>query len=133
MNDLPPDECVTRFIQQAQRLGIEIKLTSNGMSRLNAAYHAFNDRPGLILIKDSNLQQNSKKICTLLAHEMVHVLQHWHGQLKAVPPLGWPIEKSPPGRHLSRQEREAYAAQNNPQKVLRAVENLRPIPIQDSP
>ena len=58
---------------------------------------------------------------------MVHVLQHWKGKLKATPALGWPVDRAPEGRNLSLQEREAYTAQSDSKKVLKAVRSLKPI------
>ena len=57
---------------------------------------------------------------------MVQVLQHWKGELQATPPLGWPVNGAPPGRRLSPQQAEAYTAQNEPAKVLKAVTSLQP-------
>lgn len=74
---LPPTECVTRFLQEAQRLGIEVRWTNTGITNLDAAYHAL---PG-----------------------------------------------APQGRQLSSQQAEAYTAQSDPAKVLKAVSSLQPV------
>lgn len=124
---LPPAECVTRFMQESQRLGIEVQWTSEGMTDLDAAYDARPGAPGVVKLKDSPQRPGQKQLCTLLAHEMVHVLQHWKGNLRAVPPLGWPVDGAPQGRRLSPQEAEAYTAQATPAKVLKAVTSLQPI------
>ena len=124
---LPPAECVTRFMQESQRLGIEVQWTSEGMTDLDAAYDARPGAPGVVKLKDSPQRPGQKQLCTLLAHEMVHVLQHWKGNLRAVPPLGWPVDGAPQGRRLSLQEAEAYTAQATPAKVLKAVTSLQPI------
>ena len=127
MIPLPPAECVSRFMQESQRLGIEVRWTSEGMTNLDAAYLARPEEPGVIKLRDSPQRPKPKQLCTLLAHEMVHVLQHWKGNLRAVPPLGWPVDGAPQGRQLSTQEAEAYTAQSTPAKVLKAVSSLQPI------
>lgn len=132
MTSLPPTECINLFLHQAQRLGIEVRWARNVMNELNASYHARPGKPGFILLHDREPRPTTQEICTLITHEMVHVLQHWKGHLNAVPPLGWPTGLSPSERNLSRQEQEAYTAQSKPRKVLRAVKLLQPIPAQDS-
>ena len=124
---LPPAECVSRFLQQSQRLGIEVQWASEGMTDLDAAYLARPGAPGVVKLKDSPQRPGPQQLCTLLAHEMVHVLQHWKGNLRAVPPLGWPVSGAPQGRRLSPQEAEAYTAQATPAKVLKALSSLQPI------
>ena len=126
MITLPPAECVSRFLQEAQRLSIEVRWASEGMTNLDAAYHARPGAPGVLLLHDSTPRPGPEQLCTLLAHEMVHVLQHWKGELQATPPLGWPVDGAPPGRKLSSQEAEAYTGQNEPAKVLKAVTSLQP-------
>ena len=133
---LPPEECIEcidRFLQQAHRLGIEVRWTREGMHKLDAAYHAFPGKPGLIVLHDRDPRPSPKQICTLLSHEMVHVLQHWQGEFKALPPLGWPRDGAPPDRELSVQEQEAYTAQSQPRQVLRAITQLKPFAPQGSP
>jgi hypothetical protein len=127
MSPLPPAECVTRFLQEAQRLGVEVRWTTEGMTNLDAAYQAPPGAPGLLLLRDSPQRPGAEQLCTLLAHEMVHVLQHWKGDLRATPPLGWPVDGAPEGRQLSAQQAEAYTAQAKPAKVLKAVMSLQPI------
>ena len=53
MIELPPAECVNRFLQEAQRLGIEMRWTSEGMTNLDAAYHARPGAPGVLLLHDA--------------------------------------------------------------------------------
>lgn len=126
-------ECVNSFLQQGQRLGIEVSWTREGMHNLDAAYHALPGVPGRILLKDRNPRPTTAQICTLLSHEMVHVLQHWKGRLTALPPLGWPRHGAPSGRSLSLQEQEAYTAQSKPRLVLQAVKQLKSIQPRNSP
>lgn len=126
MTPLPPAQCVNNFLQEAQRLGIEVRWAKDGMDHLDASYSAFPSAPGLVTLHDRTPRPGLQKLCTLLAHEMVHVLQHWQGNLTAMPPLGWPTDGAPPNRKLSRQEAEAYTAQKNPRMVLKAVKKLTP-------
>ena len=51
--------------------------------------------------------------CQLISHEFIHVLQHLHGDLKGVPPLGWGPSHD--------QETEAYAHQNRAGHVLKLL------------
>ncbi len=130
MTPLPPAQCVNSFLQEAQRLGIEVRWSREGMDQLDAAYHASPGAPGLVMLHDRTPRPGPQKICTLLAHEMVHVLQHWKGGLLATPPLGWRTDGAPAGRKLSRQEAEAYTAQNHPRTVIKAVKALTPFKLQ---
>lgn len=133
MTPPPPTECVNAFLREAVRLGVAVRWTRDGMTKLDAAYRALPGKPGVILLHDRTPRPNTQEVCTLLAHEMVHVMQHWKGNLKALPPLGWPVDKTPPGRNLPIREQEAYTAQNEPQKVLKAVRLLNPATTQVSP
>jgi len=59
---------------------------------------------------------------------MVHVLQHWHADFKAVLPLGWPQDGPiTQERKLSAHEAEAFTAQDKPQIVLQALKQLVPV------
>ena len=127
MIPLPPAECVTRFLQESQRLGIDVRWTNEGMTNLDAAYLALPGAPGVIKLRNNPQHPRPQQLCKLLAHEMVHVLQHWKGDLRATPPLGWPKGGAPEGRRLSPQEAEAYTAQSTPAKVLEAVSELKPV------
>ena len=118
------DQCVTTFLNEANRLGVAVRWEKK-MTKLDAAYVALPGRPGEILLFDRAPRPGKPELCTLLAHEMVHVLQHWKGNLRATPPLGWPVDGAPKGRILSLQQREAYTAQENPAKVLKAVRALK--------
>jgi len=118
--------CVENFLKEAERLGVEVRWQNEGMYSLDAAYHATPGQPGKILLTRKAKKPSPVKLCTLISHEMVHVLQHWSGDLHATPPLGWPTNGSPAGRKLSRQEREAYTAQNDPGRILKAIRALRP-------
>lgn len=122
--EIPAELCVENFLQEAQRLGLDVRWQSEGMQNLNASYHATPGQPGKIFLARRAQKPSQVELCTLLSHEMVHVLQHWAGDLHATPPLGWPTDGAPPKRKLSRQEREAYTAQNFPGRVLKAIRAL---------
>lgn len=119
------DQCVTSFLNEADRLGVAVRWEKE-MTNLDAAYVALPGKPGEILLFDRAPRPGNPEICTLLAHEMVHVLQHWKGNLRGTPPLGWRVDDAQKRRNLSLQQREAYTAQENPAKVLRAVRALEP-------
>jgi len=122
------DQCINQFIEQAERLRIEIYWNQAENAQLDASYHALPGEPGVIYLYKQKHQVNRKELCTLLAHEMVHVMQHWKGNLEATPPLGWPTNSIPKGRKLSIQEMEAYSAQTNPKKVLKGIKALKTKP-----
>ena len=126
MIDIPADVCIASFLQEADRLGVEVRWEKK-MINLDAAYVAPPGRPGEILLFDRSPRPSKPELCTLLAHEMVHVLQHWKGNMNATPPLGWHIDVAPQRRNLSLQQREAYTAQEDPTKVLKAVRALKPV------
>ncbi len=130
MHDLPPEECINRLINQAARLGVEVRwLLSGNPQRPQGLYQAPPDRPGVIELRIGTNPSPSTTLCQLLTHEMVHVLQHWHADLKAVLPLGWP-KNGPAAQQgrLSPHEAEAFRAQDQPAKVLRALSQLAPVP-----
>lgn len=130
MQALPPDPCVKLLLAQAHRLGVEVRwlpAVSGGSPEGN--YVAQPGRPGLLQLRTTEPAPPAAALCRLVTHEMVHVLQHWQGELKAVLPLGWPIDgQAATGRTLSRHEAEAFTAQEQPERVLRALQRLQPLP-----
>ncbi len=130
---LPPEQCVQHFLDQAQRLGIAVQWQQPSQYQFDAAYFATPGAPGYIVLTKRTPKPDSKMVCTLLSHEMVHVLQHWKGNLKSLEPLGWPRDGAAVGEQRWAQEQEAYTAQTQPRKVLRAVGQLEPLKNQDSP
>ena len=118
------EECVILFLKEAYRLGVVVMWSNAEPSELDASYHAAPGAPGRVVLRGEPSARSSGDICTLLSHEMVHVLQHWRGNLKATPPLGWPTDGAPLGRQLSIQEAEAHTSQQDPAKVLEAVRGL---------
>ncbi|WP_036914028.1 MULTISPECIES: hypothetical protein [unclassified Prochlorococcus] len=97
--------CVENFLKEAERLGVEVRWQNESMHSLDAAYHATPGQPGEILLTRKAKKPSPVELCTLISHEMVHVLQHWSGDLHATPLLCWPTNGSSAGRKLSRQER----------------------------
>jgi len=130
MQALPPDSCVALLLAQAQRLGVEVRwLPAASGSEPEGNYQAQPGRPGLLQLRTAEPAPPASELCRLVTHEMVHVLQHWQGELRAVLPLGWPINgQATAGRTLSRHEAEAFTAQEKPERVLQAVQRLRPMP-----
>ena len=127
METLPADLCITRLNQQAERLGVEVRTLELKPSETVVGYYvAKPGEPGHIELHTHSTTAPRKR-CQLLTHEMVHVLQHWHADWKAVLPLGWPTNgPATQQRKLSRHEAEAFTAQDQPQKVLWALKQLRP-------
>ena len=129
MEALPADLCITRLNRQAERLGVEIRTLERKSSETVVGYYvAKPGKPGHIELHiHSSIPP--KQRCQLLTHEMVHVLQHWHADWKAVLPLGWPTNgPATQQRRLSPHEAEAFTAQDRPRKVLRALKQLAPVP-----
>ena len=124
---LPPEQCVQAFLDQAQRLGIAVQWKQQEPAKFDAAYVATPGTPGYIILTETSPQPDPKTICTLLSHEMVHVLQHWKGKFHSVEALGWPRNGAAVGKHRWAQEQEAYTAQEDPAKVLKAVRALKPV------
>jgi hypothetical protein len=117
---------VSQLLAQAERLGVAVRWQAQVGCRPEAAYQAPPGQPGLLLIGAGQPAPINTELCRLLSHELVHVLQHWRGQLQAITPLGWPIGGAPAGRQLSLHEAEAYTAEHNPQAVLEALRQLKP-------
>ena len=130
---LPPKDCIHLFEQQAERLGIAIQWQKSSQFKFDAAYFALPGSPGHIVLTERDPMPSPKKICTFLSHEMVHVLQHWKGKFDALEPLGWPRDGEAVGDQKWAQEQEAYTAQSQPRKVLKALTQLKPIGQQGSP
>lgn len=70
-------------------------------------------------LKADDQQPPTLSVCRLLAHEMVHVIQHWHDNFEVVIPLGWPTNKKRlPIKAVSLHEAEAFTAQWHPRRVM---------------
>ena len=129
---LPPGECITALLAEADRLGVDVRWQQQPEATANATepsgtYVALPGKPGYMSLKAANQHPPTLSVCRLLAHEMVHVIQHWHGNFEAVLPLGWPIDKNVlPKAGLSPHEAEAFTAQWHPRWVIKAVRALKP-------
>ena len=135
MDELPPEACVNSLLQQADRLGVEVRwLPASDPQMPQGLYQANPDRPGVIELRTGTSLVPSPALCQLLSHEMVHVLQHWRAHWRAVLPLGWPKDgEATHQRSLSPHEAEAFTAQEHPRKVLKALRQLPPIPAEANP
>ena len=134
---LPPGECITTLIAEANRLGVDVRWQQQPEATANSTepsgtYVALPGMPGYVNLQVAKPHPTNPKVCRLLAHEMVHVIQHWHGNFEAVKPLGWPINnKRLPREKVSLHEAEAFTAQWQPRRVISALRALKPH--QDSP
>jgi len=100
------------LLAEGSRLGIVVKAGHPELPGKDASYRAESGRLGTITIK---LRPMSPLVrCMLISHEFIHVLQHLHGELRGVPPLGWTNEHPDP----LPQEAEAYDHQHRAGYVL---------------
>ena len=125
---LPPGECIATLLAEADRLGVDVRWQQQPeATEPSGTYLALPGKPGHINLKAANQRPHKLSVCRLLAHEMVHVIQHWHGNFEAVLPLGWPIDKNVlPKEGLSPHEEEACTAQWHPRRVIQALRALKP-------
>ena len=129
---LPPGECITTLLAEADRLGVDVRWQQQPeataiATQPSGTYVALPGKPGYMNLKAANQTPPSPSVCRLLAHEMVHVVQHWHADFEAVLPLGWPINKNLlPEEGVSLHEAEAFTAQWQPRRVIKAVKALKP-------
>ena len=56
-------------------------------------------------------------LCLLMSNEFIHLLQHLHGDLKGVEPLGWLVSAEAVSRFGSLQQAQAYTLQNKTGRV----------------
>ncbi len=114
------------LLLEGQRLGIKVISGTPQLLGKDATYRAEQGRLGTITLKQRTMSAEVR--CKLISHEFIHVLQHIHGDLKGVPPLGWPASAELIELTEARQEAEAYKHQNSAGYVLRI---LRAIPVPD--
>ena len=129
MEALPADLCITYLNQQAERLGVDVRMMERKPLESVVGYYVA--KPGQAGHIELHLHSttSARQRCQLLTHEMVHVLQHWHAGWNAVLPLGWPTNgPEAQQRRLSLHEAEAFTAQNQPRKVLGALKRLTRVP-----
>ncbi len=99
------------LLREGQRLGVQVIAGPPELPGKDASYRAEHGRLGTIRLKQRPMSAEVR--CMLISHEFIHVLQHLHGQLKGVPPLGWGPSRD--------QEAEAYAHQNQAGHVLQLL------------
>ena len=100
------------LLAEGSRLGIEVKAGQPELPGKDASYRAEHGRLGTITIKQRPMSPLVR--CMLISHEFIHVLQHLHGDLRGVPPLGWSTAHPDP----IAQEAEAYGHQQRAGYVL---------------
>lgn len=100
------------LLAEGQRLGITVKAGQPELPGKDATYRAEHGRLGSITIKKRPM--SPLVYCMLISHEFIHVLQHLHGDLRGVPPLGWTTAHPDP----IPQEAEAYGHQHRVGYVL---------------
>lgn len=125
---LPPGECITTLVAEAERLGVDVRWQQQPESaEPSGTYTALPGQPGYVTLQAAVQQAADPRVCRLLAHEMVHVIQHWQANFQAVLPLGWPVDKSRlPRVKVSPHEAEAFTAQWQPRRVIKALNELEP-------
>jgi hypothetical protein len=96
------------LLREGQRLGVQVIAGPPELLGKDATYRAEHGRLGTIRLKQRPMSAEVR--CKLISHEFIHVLQHLHGDLKGVLPLGWGPSRD--------QEAEAYAHQNQAGHVL---------------
>ena len=104
------------LLAEGRRLGIVAKTGLPELPGKDASYRAEPGRLGTIMIKQRPMSPLVR--CMLISHEFIHVLQHLHGELRGVPPLGWTNDHPDP----IPQEAEAYGYQQRAGYVLRLLQ-----------
>ena len=104
------------LLAEGRRLGIVVKTGLPELPGKDASYRAEPGRLGTITMKERPM--SSLMRCQLVSHEFIHVLQHLHGNLRGVPPLGWTNDHPDP----IPQEAEAYGHQQRAGYVLRLLQ-----------
>ena len=104
------------LLAEGRRLGIVAKTGLPELPGKDASYRAEPGRLGTITIKQRPMSLLVR--CQLVSHEFIHVLQHLHGNLRGVSPLGWTNDHPDP----IPQEAEAYGHQQRAGYVLRLLQ-----------
>ena len=107
------------LLDEGRRLGITVRRGEPELPGKDASYRAEPGRLGTITIKQRPMSPLMR--CQLVSHEFIHVLQHLHGNLRGVPPLGWTNEHP----DSIPQEAEAYGHQQRAGYVLRLLQQTQ--------
>ena len=107
------------LIAEGSRLGIVVKAGQPELPGKDASYRAEPGRLGTITMRQRPMSPLVR--CQLVSHEFIHVLQHLHGNLRGVLPLGWTNEHPDP----IPQEAEAYGHQQQAGYVLRLLQQTQ--------
>jgi len=107
------------LLLEGQRLGIKVISGTPQLQGKDATYRAEHGRLGMITLKPRPMSAEVR--CKLISHEFIHVLQHMHGDLKGVPPLGWPASAQFIESTGAIQEAEAYQHQDSAGYVLQIL------------
>lgn len=108
------------LLSEGQRLGISVQAGEPELPGKDATYRAEPGRLGTITLKQRPMSPLVR--CLLISHEFIHVLQHLHGNLRGVPPLGWSTGHPDP----IPQEAEAYGHQRRAGYVLSLLQATSP-------
>ena len=114
-----PVELAEELIEAGQRIGVKVLSGEPETADKDATYRALPGRLGTITLRPRPMSKEVR--CLLISHEFIHVLQHLHGDLKGVEPLGWSVSAESVSRFGSLQEAEAYTHQNKVGRVLQRL------------
>lgn len=101
---------VNTILSLGKSMGVRVIYGKPKLENKDATYEAFPGKLGIITIKNRPMSQIV--YCQLVTHEFIHVLQHIHGDLNSVKPLGLELKYIDIYRNSSLQEAEAYAYQD---------------------
>ena len=111
------------LLQEGQRLGVTVVPGEPELPGKDATYRAEHGHLGKITLRQRPM--SDEVLCLLISHEFIHVLQHVYGDLKGLPPLGWPVTPQEVQRFGVVQEAEAYRYQNNAGYVLELLRQIQ--------